>query len=62
LTRWLERIMENVGIFQAQALRKWTPKLIRKLNTISNKVSQAIDFWLNSILGGYITEFAIDCT
>jgi hypothetical protein len=36
--------------------------LIRQLNTVSNKVSHTVDFWLNSVLGGYITEFAIDCT
>jgi hypothetical protein len=62
LTEWLERIVENVGRYRVEALRNWTPELIRQLNTISNKVSRAIDFWLNSVLGGYITEFAIDCT
>jgi hypothetical protein len=36
--------------------------LVRKLNSVSNKTSRAVDFWLDSILGGYITEFAVDCT
>jgi hypothetical protein len=62
LTEWLGRLVENVGRYRVEALRNWTPELIRQLNTVSNKVSHAIDFWLNSILGGYITEFAVDCT
>lgn len=62
LIEWLERLVENIGRCRAEALRNWTPELIRQLNTISNKVSRAIDFWLNSILGSYIIEFAVDCT
>jgi hypothetical protein len=42
--------------------RNWTLELIRQVNSISNKVSRAIDYWLESVLGGYITEFSIDCT
>jgi hypothetical protein len=62
LTQWLEKIMENVGRYRVEALRKWTHELIRQLNTISNKVSRAVDLWLNSILGGYIIEFTVDYT
>jgi hypothetical protein len=31
------------------------------LNFVSNPTTHAVDFWLDSILGGYITEFAVDC-
>jgi hypothetical protein len=62
LTEWLERIMENVGRYRAEALRNWTLELIRQLNTISNKVFHEVEFWLNSVLGGYIIVFSIDCT
>jgi hypothetical protein len=43
-------------------VRNWTPELIRQVNIVSNWVSRAIDYWLESVLGGYIIEFAIDCT
>jgi hypothetical protein len=43
-------------------LRNWTPELVRQLNYVSNPTTRAVDFWLDSILGGYITEFAVDCT
>jgi hypothetical protein len=36
--------------------------LIQQVNTISNQISHAVDFWMDSVLGGYITEFSIDCT
>ena len=52
LTEWLETLVENTGRFQTAALRNWTAELVRKLNYVSNK---AVDFWLDSILGGYIT-------
>jgi hypothetical protein len=55
LIEWLGRIEENVGRYRAKTLRKWTPELIRELNMISNKVYRVVNFWLNSILGGYIT-------
>jgi hypothetical protein len=43
-------------------LRSWTPKLIQEFDTIINRTSRAIYFWMDSVLGGYITEFAIDFT
>jgi hypothetical protein len=58
LTEWLEILLEKIGRYQVEALRNWTPELIRKLNTVSNKLSHAVDFWLNSILG----VFSIDYT
>jgi hypothetical protein len=62
LTEWLERLVENTGRYQNATPRNWTPELVRQLNYVSNNTSHAVDFWLDSILGGYITEFAVDCT
>jgi hypothetical protein len=36
-------------------LRNWTPELVRQLNFVSNATTQPIDFWLDSIVGGYVT-------
>jgi hypothetical protein len=62
LVEWLQRLAENNGTFHTIVLRNWTPELIQQVNTISNWISRAVDFWLDSVLGGYITEFSIDCT
>jgi hypothetical protein len=61
LTEWLERLVEKTGRYKAAMLRNWTPELVRQLNIVSNPTTRAIDFWLDNILGGYISEFAIDC-
>jgi hypothetical protein len=55
LTEWLEILVENTGRYRTIVLRNWTLESIRKLNFVSNKTSCTVDFWLNNILGGYIT-------
>jgi hypothetical protein len=39
LTRWLERLVENTGRYRTTTMKNWTPKLVSKLNSISNKTS-----------------------
>ena len=34
--------------------------MIQRLKQTYNPISRAIDFWLNSLLEGFVTEFAID--
>jgi hypothetical protein len=36
-------------------------KLVRQMNSISNPTTCVVYFLLDSILGGYITEFVVDC-
>jgi hypothetical protein len=38
----------------------WTSSLIKKVKRVDNAMSRAVDHWLNSTIGGYITEFAVD--
>jgi hypothetical protein len=61
LTEWLERLVEKTRRFKETARMNWTPKLIIQLNDVSNLTNRAFEFWLDSILGGYITEFTVDC-
>jgi hypothetical protein len=44
LTEWLERIVKNIGRYRDEAPRKWTPELIRQINTVNSNVSHAIEF------------------
>ena len=34
--------------------------MVQEVTSVSNAVSRAVDLWVDSILQGYITEFAID--
>jgi hypothetical protein len=61
LIEWLERLVEKTGRFSATMTRNWTPELVRQLNSVSNPTTRAIFFWLDSVLGGYVIEFVIDC-
>jgi hypothetical protein len=44
LTEWLKRLVGNVGRYQVEDPRNWTPDMIRKLNTVTNKASHVVDF------------------
>jgi hypothetical protein len=55
LTEWLERLVENTGKYRTAVPRNWTLELVKQLNYVSNKTSRVVDFWLDSILGRYIT-------
>jgi hypothetical protein len=53
LTKWLERLVEKTRRFGATTPKNWTTELVRQLNSVSNPTTQAIDFWLDSVLGDY---------
>jgi hypothetical protein len=38
----------------------WTPIQIEKLQQVNNKFTHVVDFWLDSVVAGFIIEFAVD--
>ena len=34
--------------------------MVPEVTSVSNKISRVVDFWVDSILQGYINEFAVD--
>ena len=34
--------------------------MIQRLEQIDNPISRVVDFWLNSLLEGFVTEFTVD--
>ena len=46
--------------FQGGEPTEWNPQLIQQLKSVRNPVSRAINFSVDSILQGYITEFVVD--
>lgn len=38
----------------------WTPESVRRLETSEDNIAHAVDHWLDWIIGGFITEFAVD--
>ena len=37
-----------------------TLEVIQRLKHTNNSISRVVDFWLNSLLEGFVTEFAVD--
>lgn len=59
-SKLLSRIAKKKNWFKKDQPTSWNPTLIKQLRTTSNLISRAVDFWFDSILGGYITEFVVD--
>ena len=50
----------NKNNHQGGEPKSWTLGMIQEVQKTDNKASQAFEVWPNSILEGYITEFAVD--
>jgi hypothetical protein len=59
LQEWLLRLKENHPTNQIIQL-EWNPMDIVQLQQVNKKFTCAVDFWLDSIVAGFITEFAVD--
>ena len=60
LHEWLSRLATRHTNFQRRQAVEWNAQLIHELTSVSNPISRAIYFWVDSILQGYITEFAVE--
>ena len=60
LYEWLAILTYRKTNFQGGEPTGWTPELIQQLQEVDNKASRVVEFWLDTILEGYITEFTVD--
>jgi hypothetical protein len=59
LQEWLLRLKYNHPTNRIRQL-EWNPVEIVQLQQVNNKFTCAVDFWLDNIVAGFITEFAVD--
>jgi hypothetical protein len=59
LQEWLLRLKYNHPTNRIRQL-EWNPVEIVQLQQVNNKFMRAVDFWLDNIVAGFITEFAVD--
>ena len=52
--------MTDTSIFKKKINIIWTPELIENVKNLDNPITRAVDFWLASVLEGFVTEFAVD--
>ena len=56
---WLSKLNDK-HVFKKKRNIVWTPELIHAMKSVDNPISQEVDFWLASLLEGFITEFVVD--
>ena len=52
--------MTDKNIFKKKRNIVWTPELIQTVKNLDNPITRTVDFWLASVLEGFVTEFAVD--
>ena len=60
LYEWLTILETRQTNFQRREAVEWNDQLVHEVSSASNAISRAIDFWVDSILQGYITKFVVD--
>ena len=60
LQEWLSCLDEFNTCIKDNAVTEWTPELIQKLEQLDNKITHAVDHWIDHLLGGFVTKFSID--
>jgi len=62
LYAWIARLANSQGRCKLDQPIVWTLELVRRLEASEDKITRAIDHWLDQIIGGFIIEFTIDMT
>jgi len=62
LYEWIMRLADSQGRCILDQPIVWTLELVHRLEALEDKITRAMDHWLNWIIAGFITEFAIETT
>ena len=57
---WLSRLARRQTNFQRREIVKWNDQLVHEVTSVSNTIFRAVDFWVDCILQGYITELVVE--
>ena len=60
LYEWLGRLADTQFEIISRPPVVWMSELINKFKRVDSFISQSIDHWFDSTIGGYITEFIVD--
>ena len=60
LHSWLVRLANCTRYIQTYRHAQWNQAAIQRLKNTNNVVSRVVDFWLASLLSGFIIEFVVD--
>lgn len=60
LHKWLSKLADSEPTWKHADPILWTPYLVKHLEGSNYKVVRVVDYWIDKILNGLITEFSID--
>ena len=60
LNQWLSKLVDSQGTWKLDNPIVWTLELVRHLDNSGNKITRVVDYWINTILDGFITKFVLD--
>ena len=56
---WLSKLTDK-NIFKKKRNIVWTPELIQTVKNLDNPITRIVDFWLASVLEGFVTDFELN--
>ena len=54
------KLADSQGRWKLDGPIVWTPELVQILEASEDKITRTFDHWLDRIIGGFMTEFAVD--
>jgi len=60
LYEWIAKLADSQGRCKLNKPIVWTPKLVHRLEASKDKIVHTTNHWLDRIIGGFITKFAVD--
>jgi len=60
LYEWIAKLADSQGRWKLDGPIVWTLELVCRLEASEDKITRVVDHWLDWIIGGFVTEFAVD--
>ena len=60
LYEWITKLANSQGRWRLDGPIVWTPKLVQRLEDSKDKITCAVDHWLDRIIGRFMTKFTVD--
>ena len=60
LHEWLSILTRRQKNFHRREVVEWNDQLVCEVTSVSKTISRAVNFWVENILQGYFTEFALE--
>ena len=62
LYEWITKLADSQGRCRPEKPIVWTLELVHRLEASGDKITHVMYHWLDQIIRGFITEFAVDMT